>query len=110
MLLRSILFQLGMWIFTIPFTLLSILTFPASPMHRYKFISLWAKTMLVWLKWTCNITFRIKGQENIPKNPCIILSKHQSAWETLAFQKIFPPQVWVMKRELLFVPFFGWGL
>ena len=110
MLLRSILFQLGMWIFTIPFTLLSILTFPASPMHRYKFISLWAKTMLVWLKWTCNITFRIKGQENIPKNPFIILSKHQSAWETLAFQKIFPPQVWVMKRELLFVPFFGWGL
>ena len=110
MLLRSILFQLGMWIFTIPFTLLSILTFPASPMHRYKFISLWAKTMLVWLKWTCNITFRIKGQENIPKKPFIILSKHQSAWETLAFQKIFPPQVWVMKRELLFVPFFGWGL
>ena len=108
MLIRSILFQLGMWIFTIPFTMLCILTFPAPPMYRYKFISLWAKTMLIWLKWTCNITFRIKGHENIPKAPFLILSKHQSAWETLAFQKIFPPQVWVMKRELLFVPFFGW--
>ena len=40
----------------------------------------------------------------------MILSKHQSAWETLAFQKIFPPQVWVLKKELLWVPFFGWGL
>ena len=110
MLFRSILFQLGMWIFTIPFTLLSLLTFPAPPMYRYKFISLWAKTMLIWLKWTCNISFIIKGSANIPKSPFIILSKHQSAWETLAFQKIFPPQVWVMKRELLFVPFFGWGL
>jgi len=48
--------------------------------------------------------------ENIPKQPVIILSKHQSAWETIAFQKIFPPQVWVLKRELLWVPFFGWGL
>ena len=82
MLIRSILFQLGMWIFTVPFTMLSILTFPAPPMYRYKFISLWAKTMLVWLKWTCNITFRIKGHENIPKAPFLIL----------------------------FVPFFGWGL
>jgi len=91
MLLRSILFQLGMWVFTIPFTFLAILTFPAPPILRYKFISLWAKTMLIWLKWTCNISFKIKGSKNIPKAPYIILSKHQSAWETLAFQKIFPP-------------------
>jgi len=69
MLFRSILFQLGMWIFTIPFTLLSLLTFPAPPMYRYKFISLWAKTMLIWLKWTCNISFIIKGSANIPKSP-----------------------------------------
>lgn len=110
MIFRSILFLVGMWIFTIPFTLLSLLTFPAPPIYRYKFISLWAKSMLIWLKYSCNISFKVKGVENIPKSPFIILSKHQSAWETLAFQKIFPPQVWVMKRELLFVPFFGWGL
>ena len=50
------------------------------------------------------------GAENIPREPCIILAKHESAWETLAFQAIFPPQVWVVKRELLWIPFFGWGL
>jgi 1-acyl-sn-glycerol-3-phosphate acyltransferase len=66
--------------------------------------------MLWWLKFTCNITYQIKGAENIPSTPCIILSKHQSAWETLAFQQIFPALVFVMKRELLWIPFFGWGL
>jgi 1-acyl-sn-glycerol-3-phosphate acyltransferase len=50
------------------------------------------------------------GIENIPKTPSIVLSKHQSAWETLAFQQIFPAQVWVLKKELLHIPFFGWGL
>ena len=99
-----------MWAFTIPFTILSILTFPLSAITRYKFISLWAKTILLWLKISCNINFKVNGLENIPKKPFMVLSKHQSAWETLAFQKIFPPQVWVLKRELLWIPFFGWGL
>jgi 1-acyl-sn-glycerol-3-phosphate acyltransferase len=66
--------------------------------------------MLWWLRVTCNITYVVKGAENIPATPCVILAKHQSAWETLAFQLIFPPQVYVMKRELLWIPFFGWGL
>ncbi|MDC0127017.1 1-acyl-sn-glycerol-3-phosphate acyltransferase [Methylophilaceae bacterium] len=109
-LLRSLIFQLGVWAFTIPFTILSILTFPLSAIARYKFISLWAKTILLWLKISCNINFKVNGLENIPKKPFMVLSKHQSAWETLAFQKIFPPQVWVLKRELLWIPFFGWGL
>jgi 1-acyl-sn-glycerol-3-phosphate acyltransferase len=109
-LLRSFIFQIGMWAFTIPFTLLTILTFPLPAITRYKFISLWAKAMLFWLKVSCKIVFKVNGLENIPKKPFMILSKHQSAWETLAFQKIFPPQVWVLKRELLWIPFFGWGL
>lgn len=58
----------------------------------------------------CGVRYRVIGAENIPRQPCVILSKHQSAWETLAWQTIFPPQVWVMKRELLWIPFFGWGL
>ena len=109
-LIRSFIFQIGMWTFTIPFTFLAILTFPFGAINRYKFISLWAKAILYWLKITCKIDFKVKGFENIPKNSFMILSKHQSAWETIAFQKIFPPQVWVLKRELLWIPFFGWGL
>lgn len=108
--LRSIIFLVGMWIFTIPFTLASLLTFPFPPIARYKFISIWAKTMLYWLRISCNLNFVVKGEQNIGSTASIVLSKHQSAWETLAFQKIFPPQVWVLKQELLWVPFFGWGL
>jgi 1-acyl-sn-glycerol-3-phosphate acyltransferase len=56
------------------------------------------------------IRCKVEGRENLPARPAVILSKHQSAWETLAFQQIFPPQVHVLKRELLWIPFFGWGL
>jgi len=56
------------------------------------------------------LRYQVVGAKNIPKTPSIVLSKHQSAWETLAFQEIFPPQVWVLKKELLMIPFFGWGL
>jgi len=107
---RSFIFSLGQWIFTPIFSLLALFTFPFSRIHRNKIISLWARSMLWWLRITCNITYQIKGADHIPKTPCVILAKHQSAWETLAFQLIFPAQVYVMKRELLWIPFFGWGL
>lgn len=108
--LRSLLFTLGQWLFTLIFSLFAVLTFPLKPITRYRIISLWARSMLWWLRITCGVSYRIIGREHIPTHPSIILSKHQSAWETLAFQQIFPPQVWVLKRELLWVPFFGWGL
>ena len=52
----------------------------------------------------------VEGLEHLPPRPAVILAKHQSAWETMAFQLIFPPQVYLLKRELLWIPFFGWGL
>jgi len=61
-------------------------------------------------RWILGIEWRVEGRENLPARPAVILSKHQSAWETMAFQLIFPPQVLVLKRELLWIPFFGWGL
>ena len=108
--LRSTLFALGMWVTTPIYSVIALLTFPLNPFMRYRIISGWSVIMLHWLKVTCGIRYRVIGTENIPTTPTIILSKHQSAWETLAFQSIFPPQVWVLKRELLRVPFFGWGL
>ena len=59
---------------------------------------------------TCGIRYEVQGAENIPEGGGILLCKHQSTWETLALQQIFPPQVWVLKKQLLFLPFFGWGL
>lgn len=108
--IRSFLYMLGMWLFTPIFTTLILFALPLPRRTRYILITGWARSMLWWLKVTCGLHYRVLGRENIPEQPCVILCKHQSAWETLALQQIFPPQVWVLKRELLFIPFFGWGL
>ncbi len=108
--LRSCLFFIGQ-VMTAPiFTLIALLALPLKPVTRNKLISGWARSMLWWLKVTCNIRHQITGLEHIPNSPTIILSKHQSTWETFAFQAIFPTQVYVLKRELLWIPIFGWGL
>jgi len=110
LLLRSTLFLLGQIITAPIFTLIALLSMPLHPVTRNVLISGWARSMIWWLRITCNIRHEIKGLENIPTTPSIILAKHQSAWETLAFQAIFPTQVYVLKRELLWIPIFGWGL
>lgn len=108
--LRSCLFFVGQVITAPVFTLIALLALPLNPITRNRLISGWARSMLWWLKVTCNIRHEITGIENIPNSPTIILSKHQSTWETFAFQAIFPTQVYVLKRELLWIPIFGWGL
>ena len=110
LLLRSTLFLLGQIITAPVFTLIALLSLPLHPVTRNVLISGWARSMIWWLRITCNIRHEIKGLENMPSTPSIILAKHQSAWETLAFQAIFPTQVYVLKRELLWIPIFGWGL
>jgi len=107
--LRSVLFLLGMFIITPIFALLVILMFPLNNITRSRMASYWAHCALFWLKLTCNLGFEVRGRENIPNHPSIILCKHQSAWETIALQVIFPPQIWVLKRELLYIPFLGWA-
>jgi len=109
-LLRSGLFTLFQIVVTPPFALVALLTFPFAPLTRYRIISGWARINIAAVRILCGIRYRVIGTEHIPHEPCVILSKHQSAWETLAYQVIFPPQVWVIKRELLRIPFFGWGL
>lgn len=108
--LRSTLFAVFQLLITPFFAIIALLTFPLPAQTRYRIITVWTR----WVMWAsrviCGIRYRVIGAENIPKDPCIILAKHQSAWETMGFQLIFPPQVWVLKRELLRVPFFGWGL
>jgi 1-acyl-sn-glycerol-3-phosphate acyltransferase len=108
--LRSALFALALALVTPPYALVALLSFPLPRMARYRLISAWSR-MVVWLGWLlCGIRWKIEGRRNLPDEPAVILSQHQSAWETLAYQEIFPPQVLVLKRELLWIPFFGWGL
>jgi len=108
--LRSCLFAAFQILLTLPFTFIALLTFPLRPVTRYRVISLWARLVVLAAGAICGIRYRVIGAERIPREPCVVLSKHQSAWETVAFQVIFPPQVYVIKRELLWIPFFGWGL
>ena len=109
-LLRSSLFALALVLITPPYALLALATFALPRMLRYRIITGWARTVLVLARAICGIRYRVEGLEHLPATPSVILSKHQSAWETMAFQKLFPPQVHVLKRELLWIPFFGWGL
>ena len=108
--LRSVVYEVLRFAVTVIFAVISLLTFPFQPITRYRIITAWSH-LVIGMAWTiCGVRYRVIGRENCPREPCIVLSKHQSAWETLAYQVIFPPQVWVLKRELLRVPFFGWGL
>lgn len=108
--LRSCVFTLFQWVITPIFTVISLCTFPLPRLMRYRIITTWSR-LIIGAAWhVCGVRYRVFGLENLPQQPCVILSKHQSAWETLAWQVIFPPQVWVIKREVLWVPFFGWGL
>ncbi len=109
-LLRSLAYVLVQIVVTPVYSAVALLTFPFSAMTRYRIISSWSRLMVWVAEHLCGIRYRVLGAENIPAEPCIVISKHESAWETLAFQVIFPPQVWVVKRELLWIPFFGWGL
>mgnify|MGYP001563420467 CR=1 FL=1 len=108
--IRSLIFYIGFIANTVVFAVLCLFLVPVPFRYRFKLITLWNVSVLWWLKITCGIRYQIEGMQQLPEGPCIILSKHQSTWETIAFAALFPPQAWVLKRELLWVPFFGWGL
>ena len=108
--LRSIAYALVQIAVTPLYALIALLTFPFPPLVRYRIISSWSRLMVWAAEHICGVRYRVLGSANIPHEPCIVMAKHESAWETLAFQVILPPQVWVVKRELLWIPFFGWGL
>ncbi len=108
--LRSLIFLLLQLIWVPIYASLVLFIFPLKPLARYRIISGLAYSMMWLLRVVCGIRMEVRGTENIPAEPCIVMCKHQSAWETFALQTVFPPQVWVLKRELLLLPFFGWGL
>ena len=80
------------------------------PHFRSRVIGGWAHANIWLLKVICGLRHEVEGLETLPDQPAVIFSKHQSAWETIAYQTIFPAQAWVLKRSLLYIPFFGWGL
>jgi 1-acyl-sn-glycerol-3-phosphate acyltransferase len=109
-LIRSVLFLLAQALYTMLYALASPFIFPFNQHIRHRLLSGYAVGTLWLLRVICNIKMEVRGLENIPKQSCVVLSKHQSAWETLSLQTVLPPHCWVAKRELLWIPFFGWLL
>jgi 1-acyl-sn-glycerol-3-phosphate acyltransferase len=108
-LLRSSVFAVLQTALTIFFSLLALLCFPFSAHTRYRIITTYNRSVIALAKAVLGIRYVVIGRENLPDTPAVILAKHQSAWETVAFLMLFPPMSPVIKQELLRIPFFGWG-
>lgn len=110
LLIRNLIYWLLVAIVTPLFFLGLFIGAPLPRRTRHVIGESWAR-LLTWLLWhVVGLRYRVIGVENIVKEPAIICAKHQSGWETLALQEIFPSQVFVAKKELMWIPFFGWGL
>src|ERR1022692_4997905 len=109
--LRSLVFFLVMLTVTPVWACICFIVAPLPYNQRYYVTSRW-NVFIIWLaKGLCGIRYQIKGYENFPDAPAIVLSKHQSAWETIFLLCSLPrPLVYVFKKELIYVPFFGWAL
>lgn len=110
LIIRSTLFMLLVTLLTIPFGILVSLAMLFPMKVRYGIIAAWRVGFMGLCQVVLDIRYRVIGRENMPDQPAVILSKHQSAWETVGLQEIFPPLVFVLKKALLRIPFFGWGL
>ncbi len=110
--LRITLFYLLLALTAFAWCLVSLVCAPFMSFRtRYRFVvQTWCRSA-VWLaKSVIGLRYEVTGQENIPERPCVILSKHQSTWETFFLSAYFEPLTQVLKRELLYVPFFGWAI
>ncbi|MFG1461686.1 lysophospholipid acyltransferase family protein [Xanthobacter sp. DSM 24535] len=107
--LRSILFQVLFYASTIlvMFVLLLMMPFVARRVLWDRFIMLWVRLVLLLLRFVVGMKVEITGRENIPEGPLLVVSKHQSAWETIALLPLFSDPVFILKRELMSMPMFG---
>jgi 1-acyl-sn-glycerol-3-phosphate acyltransferase len=109
--LGSLLFTLFMIAWTLFYAILFVLVGGLMSLpKRFGFIAFYAHCMLGGLRLLCRLDYTVEGLQNIPDEPHVALWKHSSAWETFAQFLLGPPKVLVLKRELMWIPFFGMGL
>jgi 1-acyl-sn-glycerol-3-phosphate acyltransferase len=109
-LLRSIIFFIVSLLVTAFFGLIVPPVSFISQKWGYAVAKSWGKQIVRLAKWICGIDYTILGLENLPSTPSIVMSKHQSAWETVGLLANMPRASWIIKRELVYVPFVGWAL
>ena len=107
---RAVLFYVGMTVATLLIAPLVIICIPLGFERLYAMTKWWTGFNTWWIKVSCKVSYEIHGKENMPDHAVIVLSKHQSTWETIFLHWFLPPLAWVLKRELLWFPLFGWAL
>lgn len=108
--LRSGIFSALLWLGVLVYAPIVVAFFFLPYRSRYWLITRFVHYHNWLLKTFCRLTYRVRGFEHLPAGGFVVLSKHQSTWETFALPTILPPFVYILKRDLLWIPFFGWGL
>ena len=110
-LIGSLVFTVFLFLWTFCYAVFFVIANLFLPFRlRFALARFWGVVLLRALKWTCRLDYRVEGRENLPCGNHVALWKHSSSWETIAMAVIFPLQVWVLKRELTWIPFVGWGI
>ena len=108
--LGSLLLAVWMAVITFAYSLVALVIWPFPLPVRHKVIGSWNNCIIWGARLLCGLSWRVEGGERMPSPPYVILSNHQSAWETIGYHAVFPRLTFVMKRSLLFIPCFGWGV
>ena len=106
--IRTLIFYVGVGIINLGLIPGLVIALFMPLLARNRMFTNLGKATIAWLRITCGLTYEVTGRENIPDRNGIILSKHQSAWETFTMQLVFPEQTWVLKRILIWIPLFGY--
>ena len=110
-LLGSLFFTVFLFLWTFCYAIFFVIACAMLPFpRRFALVRVWSRVLLAVLKATCRLDYRIEGLEHLPAGNHIALWKHSSSWETIAMALVIPRQVWVLKRELTWIPFVGWGI
>lgn len=109
-LVRSLLYTTWLFLGTGLYACLVLILFWGPTSWLYALADHWARGQLWVLRVLCGLSYRVEGRENIPPGAHISMWKHSSTWETIAQAAIFPPQAWVLKRELIWIPLVGWAI
>lgn len=109
--IRTVIFNTGYYGSGIIFGTFSVLVWPLLPYRmRWRFVTQWNRFVMFWLRFMCGIQINVVGDRHRELQPYVVMAKHQSTWETLFLQYHFAPISTILKKELLRIPFFGWGL
>lgn len=109
--IRTLVFILGLWASSLLFGIIApVCYFLPYKIRFHVLIGSWARFLLFLLRFVCGVRYQILGKENIPLFPCVVLSKHTSTWETICLPLLLKTPAIVVKKQLLRIPGFGWGL